>query len=326
MIDLTDCKIDNLRTYDGANGTKIAVLYNGIRYMVKFPVHQQKNNDLDYTNSCISEHIASSIYRTFDIPTQETFLANYDGKMVVACKDFRDKSEQMVSFAMLKNSCINSINGGFSMEFSSIMEAIDTQQWFEPLKLKERFWDMFAADSVLGNFDRHNGNWGFLLNEDLGKVRLAPVYDNASSLYPQLTDEQIVTILKNKAEIENRIYVFPTSVIKIEGKKINYYDFLCSYEDENCLRSLEKVYVNFNSEKINRIIDAAPISDIRKEFYSKMIMERKEKILDVALDKGLEKKLQKGKILSEAEENILSNFRNIEVTEKNKVNELEHSL
>lgn len=31
-------------------------------------------------------------------------------------------------------------------------------------KIKEKFWDMFIVDSLIGNTDRHNGNWGVLLN------------------------------------------------------------------------------------------------------------------------------------------------------------------
>ena len=37
MIDFTGCQIDPFRAYDGANGSKICVLYQGERYMIKFP-------------------------------------------------------------------------------------------------------------------------------------------------------------------------------------------------------------------------------------------------------------------------------------------------
>ena len=32
-------------------------------------------------------------------------------------------------------------------------------------------------------------------------------------------------ILSNPREIDNRIYVFPTSALKQDGRKINYFDF-----------------------------------------------------------------------------------------------------
>ena len=29
-------------------------------------------------------------------------------------------------------------------------------------KIKEKFFEMFIIDGLIGNTDRHNGNWGFL--------------------------------------------------------------------------------------------------------------------------------------------------------------------
>ena len=61
-IDFTNCKKILGRAYNGANGKKIAVEYNGREYMLKFPPSgATKPTGLSYTNSCISEHIASSI-------------------------------------------------------------------------------------------------------------------------------------------------------------------------------------------------------------------------------------------------------------------------
>ena len=54
----------------------------------------------------------------------------------------------------------------------------------------DRFWDMFIVDALIGNFDRHGGNWGFIKKDN--QYRIAPVYDNGSSLYPKLnTDEKL---------------------------------------------------------------------------------------------------------------------------------------
>ena len=37
MIDFSDCEVDPGFAYDGANGKKICILYEGERYMMKFP-------------------------------------------------------------------------------------------------------------------------------------------------------------------------------------------------------------------------------------------------------------------------------------------------
>ena len=75
MIDFTNCRIVLSRAYNGANGSKIAVLYQGDVYMLKFPPSGEgKPTALSYTNSCFSEHIASSIFNLLGIHAQETAL------------------------------------------------------------------------------------------------------------------------------------------------------------------------------------------------------------------------------------------------------------
>lgn len=58
-IDFTGCRKILARAYNGANGKKIAIEYEGNQYMLKFPSSgEKKPTTLSYTNSCISEHIA----------------------------------------------------------------------------------------------------------------------------------------------------------------------------------------------------------------------------------------------------------------------------
>ena len=63
-VDFTKCRRILGRAYNGANGKKIAVEYADEVYMLKFPPSaENKPTDQSYTNSCFSEHIASSIFR-----------------------------------------------------------------------------------------------------------------------------------------------------------------------------------------------------------------------------------------------------------------------
>ena len=84
---------------------------------------------------------------------------------------------------------------------------------------------MFIADALLGNFDRHNGNWGFLYDDAKGEAEIAPVFDCGSCLLPQADDKVMKKVLANEAELHARVFQFPTSAIKLKGRKINYYDF-----------------------------------------------------------------------------------------------------
>lgn len=283
MIDFTNCKKLN-KTYGGANGNKICILYNNEKYMLKFPSTPTKNTELSYSNGCISEYISCNIYNMFGIKAQSTLLGTYKvkqkEKIVVACKDFTDIGIVLQDFGSLKNQIIDSEHNGYGTELNDILDAIERQTQVEPIKVIERFWDMFVVDALLGNFDRHNGNWGFLYNQITDTVELAPVYDCGSCLLPQADKQTIQKILNSDAELNARIYNYPTSAIKMHDKKINYHAFLTTTNDVNCLNALIRIETCFDKNKIIDLIDSIEyIDDIQKKFYKQYIFDRNEKIL-----------------------------------------------
>lgn len=86
---------------------------------------------------------------------------------------------------------------------------------------------MYIVDAFLGNFDRHWANWGFLKKNN--KYSLAPIFDNGSSLFPQMIDEnEMKLIISNEDEINKRVYTFPTSQIKLHNKKSSYFEVISS--------------------------------------------------------------------------------------------------
>lgn len=285
MIDFTNCEINKYKYYGGKNGGKICIVYNNEDYMLKFPPLNETNIDEhDYSNSCISEYISCNILKSIGLKVQETILGTYTindtNKIVVACKDFTSEGTVFKQFAELKNSQIETSKNGYGTELSEILETIDSQLIYDTKQLKDFFWDMFIADALVGNFDRHNGNWGFLINEKEKQIEIAPIYDCASCLYPQLSDDKIQEIINNESEMEARVYVFPNSALKINDKKINYYNFISSLESQDCNNAILRIFPKINLETINKIIDTTEsISQIRKEFYKKIIKLRYDIIL-----------------------------------------------
>ena len=229
MIDFTKCE-QLKRGYAGANGNKISVRYNGDIYMLKFPSGGKVNLNMHYTNGCISEYLGCHIFELAQIPVQETLLGTYhDGnkeKLVVACKDMTSVGVVLQDFASIKNQSVTSERNGYGTELSEILYTFDEQMAVEPEQLRRFFWDMFVVDALIGNWDRHNGNWGFLYNQATDEMRIAPVYDCGSSLYPQADEEIMKLVLENKGERRSRIYNRPVSAIRIGDKKINYYDYI----------------------------------------------------------------------------------------------------
>lgn len=285
MIDFTNCRIIPGRAYNGANGSKIAIEYNGEIYMLKFPPSgEKKPTELSYTNSCISEHIASSIFNMLGIRAQETLIGTYTvngkTKIVCACKDFTAGGKRLFDFCSMKNTIIDSESNGSGTELEDIMDTIDRQQYITPNVLREHFWDVFVADALLGNFDRHNGNWGFLYDEINNEAEIAPVYDCGSCLLPQADDKVMQKVLSNEAELHARIYQFPTSVVKLNGRKINYYDILSKAKNEDCNEALKRIVPRINIEEIGKLIDEIPyISDLQKGFYKQYLSARYELII-----------------------------------------------
>ena len=293
MIDFTNAVQKN-KTYAGANGGKISVLYNGEQYMLKFPPFPTINKEMSYTNSCISEYIGCKVFETVGIPVQETVIGTYTSKgkekIVVACKDFTSQGITLQDFASLKNRIIDSERNGYGTELADILSTIDEQTAMDSETLKTRFWDMFIVDALIGNWDRHNGNWGFLYNNATDEVTLAPVFDCGSSLYPQADEDLMKKILSDKNELNHRIFDIPLSAVTYNGKKINYFNFLSEGEFPDCNKALKRIASRIDMKKIYEIIDNTPtITELQKEFYKAMLTARKERILDFSLNKLKEK-------------------------------------
>ena len=269
MIDFTN-SIKKNKAYAGANGSKIAVVYNGEQYMLKFP-------PFPTINKGISEYIGCKIFESVGIPVQKTILGTYTSngktKIVVACKDFTKPGITIQDFVSLKNRIIDSERNGYGTDLADILSTIEAQTSIDSELLKTRFWDMFIVDALIGNWDRH-------------EVSLAPVFDCGSSLYLQADESIMQAVLNDKNELNHRVFDMPLSAITYNGKKINYFKFISAAEFAECNEALKRITSRIDMEKIFEIIDSTPsITELQKDFYKVMLSERKEHILDFSLNK-----------------------------------------
>lgn len=280
LVDFTELERRN-KAYAGANGNKISVIYQGEQYMLKFPSHAKKNDNMRYSNSCFSEYLGCQIYETVSIPVQKTLLGTYKDKIVVACKDFTLPGVVLQDFASLKNQMIDSERQGYGTDIDDVIQTLEEQTAVDPVVLERRFWDMFIVDAFIGNWDRHNGNWGFLYDTRTDKVELAPVYDCGSCLYPQADENIMKTVLENPQEMKYRIYETPTSALQYNGKRIKYNDFIASGKYPGCTEALRRIVPLIDLDKISKLIEDTPLlSSLQREFYKTMLTERKKVLLD----------------------------------------------
>ena len=151
MIDFTSLPRRN-KSYAGANGSKIAVVYNDELYMLKFPGTARLNQEMSYANGCISEFLGSHVFALAGIPVQDTLLGTYrvkgKKKIVVACRDFTGTGLVLQDFTSMKNTVLDSDSNGTGTELQDILEAI------------ERFFDA-RPGAIISSFGLNTPTWKY---------------------------------------------------------------------------------------------------------------------------------------------------------------------
>ena len=287
MVDFSEYPINKSVFFSGAE-RKEEVIIDGFRYIMKY----QKNSEIGLVFNHVSEYIGSHVFAILGLSVQETFLGTYNGENVVLLKNFCKQGEQLVHFNDLGESTLEQDKEFYQYSYESIQQMLlDNSKLTNVKETVERFWDMFIIDALNGNFESHGGNCGFLKRES--RYTLAPVYDNGSSMYPRLnTDNQLLNVLNSESERNKRVYQFPTSQIKLNGKKSSYYEVITSLQFEECNGALIRVMDKMNMNKIFAMIEEIEgISDVRKTFYKTMYQERYEKILLEAYHRLSEKEI-----------------------------------
>lgn len=275
MIDFTNA-IEEFNNYKGSEKKK-TLIYNNKKYLVKFPDPiREKNRNISYINNAFSEYIGSNIFKIVGFKTQNTVLGKYEyngkEKIVCACEDFTDNENVLYEFENLALS--TNPDKKIETELNDIMEVIKESKMIDTESTKQKFWDMFIIDSLIGDTDRHNGNWGFLLNKITGEVKFSPIYDCGSCLNPMIEDDEIRKI--NETELKN-LAINCYSCLKENGKKINYITFIKQMKNEECNNAIKRIFININMDEINKFIDTIEcMSDLRKNFYKEIIAQRYE--------------------------------------------------
>lgn len=273
-VDFSEYKIN--KKFYGGSEKKIGITIDGSDYMIKF----QKNTVFGKRNNHISEYLGSHIFESIGIPVQGTYLGYYKGEEVVACKDFIDMGKQFVPFNDVGESTLEHNKDEYQYDYDDIMQMLnDNLKITNVQETISMFWNIFVIDALIGNFDRHGSNWGFI--KENNRYSIAPVFDNGSCLYPNLIDEEKMRyIIDSDEETNKRVYSFPTSQIRLNNQKSSYYEVINSLKFKECNDAVIRVYEKIDFDKIIDIIKETPlITNIQKDFYYHIIKARYDKIL-----------------------------------------------
>ena len=262
--------------YYGGSERKEGISIDGEDYMIKF----QKQTAFGKRNNHVSEFIGSHIFQLCGFEAHKTYLGYRDGEEVVACKDFNVPGKQFVPFNDVGESTLDQDKETYQYDYEDIMRMLrDNSKLTNVRETISMFWRIYIMDALLGNFDRHGANWGFI--KENNRYTLAPVFDNGSCLFPNLVDEaEMQEIIASEEETNKRVFKFPTSQVKINGKKSSYFEVINSLQFEECNDALQYVMSQLDMTKIEELIDDTPlISEVQRAFYKHMLTARYNKIL-----------------------------------------------
>ena len=281
MIDITNYK-QEINNYGGSE-LKATYIINGEKYMVKMPDPiRKKTLDLGYMNNQYSEYIGCHIFESVGIPVQKTMLVKLNKdvkeKIAVACKDFLNSGEELIEISNVSLSLSTEKKYKISIEdVYEIINKMSVNYKLDENKLISNFWDMFVVDALIGNTDRHFGNWGFIKKDDI--ISFAPVYDCGSSLHPLLSENEQIKLMSDSIAFKNSSYNI-ASVYTMNNKKIFYHEIFKN-PPVDLKEAIKRIVPKIDMKKIKEIIASTEgLSKTQKEYYFKDILLRKEEILD----------------------------------------------
>lgn len=248
---------------------KKTLLIKEEKYLLKFPDPiRDKKHELSYVNNALSEYIGCHIYESIGIPVQKTVLGVYieesgKSKIACACKDFCDNGFELYEAKGL-------ILANTELDISKKLDITDTLQIIRKLpigeELENHYWDMFVVDAFICNTDRHNGNWGILLNSETGEMLVAPVYDCGSSLTPLINDDDLSPSVARNYAINTK------SACIINGKRVCFSEYIKAMENEKLNEAIKRIVPRIDLEKIYKIVDTLDcITSRRKAFYKELL-------------------------------------------------------
>ena len=130
-----------------------------------------KADEHETSDETLREVLASNILDCFNVKHVQYIIESDAGTRVTRCKCFTTEKVSFIPWRDYKSRCLrNGID-----PFNTIREDFSTE-----------YANMIVASYLIGNEDLHDGNWGFLLdNETFKLIGLCPLFDFNYAMTPE---------------------------------------------------------------------------------------------------------------------------------------------
>lgn len=283
---------DIMADYGGSDRKEGLISPDGTRHLVKYAEAHTRANGMDtsYVNNVLSEYISSHIFRIIGFPVHDTFIATRNHDLLVGCRNFVGDNEKLIEFGRYMRKYYDSNEIARIPDIRQIKTVLNTDPLLKPNAdlFYKSYWERFIGDALVGNFDRHMGNWGYIVSQDTKSATESPIYDNGSTLYPALSEQGMKEVLSSPKEIAKRTLLFPKAALMINNKKVSYLDILSSNYDRTISDAVRNTVPKIRKampDILAFIQSIEFISATRKRFYSTMLDTRMKLILQPAYER-----------------------------------------
>ncbi|HCC08007.1 MAG TPA: phosphatidylinositol kinase [Clostridiales bacterium] len=258
--------------------------------LFKFP---KKDSKGVITGEYWAEKLASMLADRINLPCQSVEIGKYKGRIGSMNYYFLENSETLVEgINFITKIFIDYDENKFydtvldrHYDIQMIVEAINV------VGLSTEILEIIIFDILIGNSDRHHSNWGVVFNEIERTIKIAPVYDNSSSLCCYNNEEDIEDILRDKCRYQAMLTTKSKALVGWKNKrKMQHFELLIMLNLEYCHEVkgiISRIKENLNEEVIKELVyefDEDTISSKRKKLLIKFLVDRREKIIGKEFD------------------------------------------
>jgi len=282
---------------------------DGKRYFFKISLKKQV---IDYHSEFWMEIIASKFGQSLGLRMLDYNVAKQDDLVGCLSQNMCEDKYELVELTRILSGYDETYNPASKEDqerytFNFLLDAISSKKLDSQI---ENFIEVLVFDSIIGNQDRHQDNWGFIkptandiavkkksiffwrkqpvvITNSWDVARFSPIYDSGSCLGHELTEEKVCQMLKNEMQLDAYIRRGKPE-LRWVNKKISYIELLgCLLSDKRfsqqtravISRLLSKFKQSVLSDIVQNIDSSVPdkefkLSDERKLLVIKLITKR----------------------------------------------------